>query len=249
MADPVLAQVRDGVEVRADAAQRRREEGDEAMPPELRHARDRGVDVLDVVEHFAGRDQVEAAGLVAPGLAEDVAGGELGPWQALARALDRLGADVDAMDLVAEPRQELRLVALAAAQFQQRPHPADVALDQPVGALETGLLAGRVHVPGVRHLVGEVEALIVVGAADAAHGVLHPRAPRGLLQESPEVHQRAFEFGGTGPRRHRRAPDDGCSRFRPPHGAAPAHGPGGSLVLVALAADSPPAKLPDQGCP
>ncbi len=68
--------------------------------------------VRDVVQHFARHHQIEAAALAAPRLREDVAGGEIGTGRRALGALDRGGAHVDAIELVAERLRHSRSGAL-----------------------------------------------------------------------------------------------------------------------------------------
>ena len=111
--------------------------------------------------------------------------------KALSRALDRFGADVEAVHAIRQALQILRLMTFAAAELEQRADAAELALDDPVGRLEARDLARRIHVPRIFDRIGEIETLEIVVRADAAQRVLHPRTAFDLLQERSCLAQHA----------------------------------------------------------
>ena len=74
-------------------------------------------------------------------------------------------------------------MAFAAPEFQHRSDAAEGALDQLVGGFEAGALQVRIHVPGILDGVGQIQARVVVVAADVAQRVFHPQAPPRLGHE------------------------------------------------------------------
>ncbi len=138
--------------------------------------------VAHVVDDLARGHQLEAAALLGPRLGVDVAHGELGVGQPAPGPLDRGGRHVEPGHPIGQRREVLGLVALAAADLEQRAEVvAQLALDDRVGLGEARLLLRRRHVPRVGHLVGEVEAIVGVVLPDRAQRVLHPRPPHRLL--------------------------------------------------------------------
>src|SRR5690606_31307887 len=177
--DPVLAQARDALQVRfhPPEAGRGDETGHQAGLAQVAHPLDRRPGITRVIKHLAGGDQVEPMALLAPGLSEDVTGGELRLRGALPCPGDRLAAHVDAVDLVRHFGEPAGLVAFPAPQFQQRANPAERLLDDRVGGVEARVLQLGIHVPGVLDGVGQFQALVVVRACDPAQRILHPQPP------------------------------------------------------------------------
>src|SRR5690606_22314834 len=160
--DPVLAQARDALQVRfhPPEAGRGDETGHQAGLAQVAHPLDRRPGITRVIKHLAGGDQVEPMALLAPGLSEDVTGGELRLRGALPCPGDRLAAHVDAVDLVRHFGEPAGLVAFPAPQFQQRANPAERLLDDRVGGVEARVLQLGIHVPGVLDVVGQFQALV-----------------------------------------------------------------------------------------